>query len=190
MRSRFNTSLRRTDHGRLERSRLARTGILLTTLLACSSGGAAAQTEAPLVAGWIENVRVSPGNFVVKAKLDTGARTSSMDAQNIQLYERDGEAWVSFDFANNDGTSIFVDRPIIRVARIKDLTGPTQERPVIELGICIANVYRIAEITLFDRSGFNYRLLLGRNFLRLAAITVDPAKTQTQKPHCTRPAMP
>ena len=155
----------------------------------CSVPTTAASDGAPLVMGWIENVRVSPGDFVVKAKLDTGARTSSMDAQGLEIYDRDGDRWVRFTFSNNGGAAVVVDRPVVRVARIKDLTGPTQERPVIELGICMGSTYRITEITLFDRTGFNYRLLLGRNFLRAAQVQVDPSTTLTRRPNCARRSM-
>ena len=47
--------------------------------------------------GWIEKVRIYPGNFLVHAKLDSGAEYSSLDAANLTQFDRDGKPWVRFD---------------------------------------------------------------------------------------------
>ena len=52
------------------------------------------------VAGWIENVSIFPGNFKIKAKLDTGARNSSLNARNMEEFYRDGDKWVRFKLKN------------------------------------------------------------------------------------------
>ncbi|MGO8761078.1 MAG: RimK/LysX family protein [Desulfobaccales bacterium] len=49
------------------------------------------------VMGWIKKVRIYPDNFVVHAKLDSGAEYSSLDADHMQIFERDGKTWVRFD---------------------------------------------------------------------------------------------
>ena len=77
-----------------------------------------------------------------------------------------------------------IERPVKRVARIRDLNGPDQIRNVIEIGICLGDTYAVTEVTLFDRTGFNYRLLLGRSFLKKAGIVVDPDATHITKPRC------
>jgi hypothetical protein len=144
-----------------------------------------ADESQPIVtAGWIEVVRILPGELDVKAKLDTGARTSSLDAPDVENFEKDGKPWVRFGFTTNAGTSTLVERPVKRVARIKDLTGPHQLRSVIEIGVCLADRYAITEVTLYDRTGFNYRLLLGRSFLIHANVVVDPNATHLTRAHC------
>ena len=55
------------------------------------------------VVGWIEKVRIYPGNFVVHAKLDSGAEYSSLDAANLTEFDRDGKRWVRFDLSERDG---------------------------------------------------------------------------------------
>ena len=70
---------------------------LLGTLVLALPAVAAEKT----VVGWIEKVRIYPGNFLVHAKLDSGAEYSSLDAANLQEFERDGKTWVRFDLTEN-----------------------------------------------------------------------------------------
>ena len=150
-----------------------------------------AATKRPqIVAGWIENVLITPGNLPVKAKLDTGARTSSMDAPNFETFEKDGKPWVRFGFSTNENRSVLIERPVKRTARIKDLTGPDQIRNVIEIGVCLDKLYTTTEVTLFDRTGFNYRLLLGRSFMKKARILINPNATYLTNPDCSAAAKP
>ena len=58
-------------------------------------------TEKPgakIIIGAVEKVRLLPPNVVLKARIDTGAKTTSIDAQNIIPFERDGKEWVRFDW--------------------------------------------------------------------------------------------
>ena len=164
-----------------------RSTIFFATIAGISATVAPAHADnhrTPIVAGWVELVRINPGNLLVKAKLDTGARTSSMDAPHFEEFEKDGEKWVRFGFSTNERRSVMIERPVKRVARIRDLNGPDQIRNVIEIGICLGDTYAVTEVTLFDRTGFNYRLLLGRSFLKKAGIVVDPDATHITKPRC------
>ncbi|NNC68558.1 MAG: hypothetical protein HKN83_11055, partial [Gammaproteobacteria bacterium] len=53
-----------------------------------------AKDPARVIAGWVEKVRIDNQDFDVKAKLDTGARTSSINARNIQSFKINGARWV------------------------------------------------------------------------------------------------
>ena len=139
--------------------------------------------QARQVIGWVERARISPGNFVMHAKIDTGAKTSSLNAHDIKEFTRNGEEWVRFTVTNREGASSTLERRLRRVAVIKRHFGGKQERLVVRMGICIAGVYRYAEVNLVDRSGFNYGLLIGRSFLK-GRLIVDPAKTFTAEPDC------
>nr|NIO41145.1 hypothetical protein [Burkholderiales bacterium] len=77
------------------------------------------RAEAKQLVGWVENVRIHPGNILVRAKLDTGAKTSSLNCDCQQTFSRDGEQWVRFTLTNYKGRSIELERKIHRVARIK-----------------------------------------------------------------------
>jgi hypothetical protein len=135
------------------------------------------------VVGWVENVKVYPGGITVKAKVDTGAKTSSLDCECIKPFKRDGRDWLSFSVKNHKGEVVRLEKPVMRVARIKRHFGEEQVRYVVKLGLCLGTVYREAEVTLVDRSGFNYSLLVGRNFLG-DDFLVDPADTFINKPDC------
>lgn len=152
--------------------------IFLAGALAGVSEGAERQ-----VAGWSERVRLFPGNIPLNAKLDTGALTSSLNVRLMETYRRDGETRIKFDFQNSNGKKVTIDRPLVRVAKIKDLGRPLQERPVITIGICLGDRFAETEVTLFDRSGFNFQLLLGRRFLA-GRVQVDSAEKRLLKPNC------
>ena len=135
------------------------------------------------VAGWIENVSIFPGNMKIKAKLDTGARNSSLNAKNIEEFARAGDKWVRFNLKNWKGRTENFEAKIIRTATIKQHETDSVTRPVIRLGICLGNVYKEVEVNLQDRSKFNYQMLIGRSFLR-KSILVDSAVTFTVEPEC------
>ena len=52
------------------------------------------------IAGWIERVSIYPGNIKIKAKLDTGAKISSLNAKNLEQFKRNGDTWVRFEVLN------------------------------------------------------------------------------------------
>lgn len=135
------------------------------------------------VVGWVENVKVYPGGVTVKAKLDTGAKTSSLDCECITPFKRDGKDWLSFSVRNHKGQVVRLEKPVTRMARIKRHFGKEQLRYVVKLGICLGSVYREAEVTLVDRTGFNYALLVGRNFLK-DDFLIDPSTSFLNQPDC------
>lgn len=160
---------------------------LLAVLVLAPIGSAAAERKPLPVAGWAETVRLYPGNVRVNAKLDTGANTSSLHVRNPDYYKRDGADWVRFEFKNLRGVTTMIDRPILRVAGIKEAQEVIQRRPVISIGICIGNVYGDAEVTLFDRTGYNFALLLGRRFLE-NKVLVDPSTKRLLTTDCSATA--
>ncbi|MDX1484025.1 MAG: RimK/LysX family protein [Alphaproteobacteria bacterium] len=162
--------------------------VILGFLVLLSS--AHAQTESPprpakdrLVVGVIERVIVFPGNFLLHAKVDTGARTSSLNAQDITTTYRQGERYVRFSVTNREGRTATFQQRVVRHVRIKEVGAPSQRRPVIRLGICLGNVFRETEISLADRSNFNFQLLVGRKFMSQRVI-VDPSLEYTATPSC------
>jgi hypothetical protein len=135
------------------------------------------------VVGWIEKVRIYPGNFVIHAKLDSGAEYSSLDAANLTEFDRNGKQWVRFDLPQGDGQKITIERPLLRTATIKRHYLASQKRPVVKIGVCLANIYKETEVNLVDRAGFNYRMLIGRKFME-GVVIIDPSATYTVEPEC------
>jgi hypothetical protein len=144
---------------------------------------AKAPRNARPVVGWIENAVIEPGGLLIRAKLDTGARTSSLNAPDYKLFERDGEHWVRFTVINREGKSVAFERQVVRHARIKRIQGPSQVRPVVLLTVCIGSVRGETEVNLVNREGFNYQMLIGRRFLA-RRLAVDPGRTLTTTPDC------
>jgi hypothetical protein len=138
------------------------------------------------VVGWIEKVRIYPGNFIVHAKLDSGAEYSSLHAANLTRFQRDGRPWVRFELDNRDGKKVTIERPLLREATIKRHYLKAQKRPVIKIGVCLGNLYKETEVNLVDRTGFNYRMLIGRKFME-GHVIIDPSATYTVEPHCQEP---
>lgn len=135
------------------------------------------------VVGWVENAKVYPGGITIKSKIDSGAKTSSLHCQCITPVKRDGKEWVSFSVKNHKGEIAMIEKPVDRIAKIKRHFGEEQRRYVVKLGICLGSVYREEDVTLVDRSGFNYQLLVGRNFLQ-SDFLIDTGSTYVNKPSC------
>lgn len=119
----------------------------------------------------------------VHAKLDTGARTVSLHAENIELFSRQTRPWVRFSFTDDNNTHRLVEKPVVRTATIKRHHGKSQQRPVIMLDICLGTTRKTVEANLVDRGGLNYKLLLGRNYL-VNDILVASAKKHLLTPQC------
>ena len=135
------------------------------------------------VVGWVENVVVSPGELEYKAKIDSGARTTSLHCKLCGTYTQDGEEWVRIEMTDRHGKTIKLDRQILRWVTIKRHYGDSQVRPVISLGICLAGVYKETEVNLIDRHGLNYDLLIGRRFLQDDFLIDTGAEFRT-RPEC------
>jgi hypothetical protein len=161
--------------------------LFLAGLLGVLALGLSAGAADKAVVGWIEKVRIYPGDFVVHAKLDSGAEYSSLDAANLQEFQRDGKPWVRFDLAERDGNKITIERPVLRMATIKRHYLKAQKRHVITLGVCLGKYYKETEVNLVDRSGFQYRMLIGRKFME-GAVVIDPSAQYTVEPTCPKPA--
>jgi len=137
------------------------------------------------IAGYIERVTIHPENITFKARMDTGATTSSLNALNQERFERDGAEWIRFDVIDpeNEDRLITLEREVVRNVRIVRHSGNHQRRAVVRMGFCIGSHYREEEVSLVDRSSFTYQMLVGRNHMR-GAILVDSSRRYLQKPQC------
>ncbi len=139
--------------------------------------------QKPLTAGWLEMIVLEPWDIRLRAKLDTGAKTSSLHAVDIERFKRKGKTWIRFrttDPGEDDNPLTFIETPLIREVKIKRHKQKPQIRPVVEMTFCLDGRIYTSEFSLTDRSRFNYRVLLGRKMLQ-QGIIVDPASTFTLK---------
>jgi hypothetical protein len=159
---------------------------LALALAVCLLLGLAPPSQARGTHGWVEFVELHLDGqpLRVKAKLDTGAKSSSLDATDITPFERDGERWVRFRPSRSGADEApLIEQRIARYVRIKRHSGPHDRRPVIRLPLCLGDELRTVDVNLTDRGRFIYPLLLGRKALAGLAV-VDPARTFVRPPRC------
>jgi hypothetical protein len=153
-------------------------------LLLLSSAQSHAATRNLEIVGWVENAILVGPETRMKAKLDTGAETSSLDARIIKKFRKDGKRWVRFRITDRQtGKEHIVVRERVRTIGVIQHEGRAQTRPVVLMDVCIAGRLLATEVSLIDRSEFNYPLLLGRNTLKSFAL-VDPGNTFLSEPEC------
>ena len=139
-------------------------------------------TEGKMMLGEVERVWVDPPGLQMIARIDTGASTSSLHADTITAFERDGDDWVRFEINNSDKKSVTIERPVTKYVRVfqqADKSG--SRRPVVELRLVLGDVRDTFSFTLADRSHLEQDMILGRNFLTDMAL-VDVSKQYIQPP--------
>lgn len=155
---------------------------IATSLLATSPAFA----DAPDRFGWVEKGLIRPENIAVKVKLDTGALTSSMHAENLEEFERDGKPWLRFDVELEDLDGRLVssrfEREVLRTVDVRG-AGGTEQRPVVRMSICIGDTVYTEQFSLNDRNDMNYPVLIGRRTLEDMGV-VDVGRTFTTEPEC------
>lgn len=123
------------------------------------------------IIGRVEYVQLNPSRLVLKARIDTGAGLSSLNAVDLVPFQRDGKNWVRFNVSDPKTKKIItLEKKIKRYVNIKQLSGDYQRRPIIVMGLVLGSLEEQVELSLTDRSGYVYQLLIGRNFLRDRAI--------------------
>lgn len=126
------------------------------------------QRESLPAVGWRELVALPElGLTGIPAKIDTGARTSSLHGTIIERFERDGEAYVRFavDYAQQRVRQV-CEAVHVDWRGITSSNGETQRRMIIKTPIRIGDVEFRAEISLADRSDMKFPMLIGRSALR------------------------
>jgi len=169
---------------------LALGGTLVRAQADGSSGAVDTVTDEKRVLGWVENIRLYPDRMLMKAKLDPGARSSAIHAEDIEEYTDEGRRMVRFTILavhdDPDSERIVMERPLVREVNIKlRNTTRSDQRLAVRLEFCIAGEVHNSLFTLTTRSNFNYPVLLGRQFLR-DRILVDSGSSFTHKTRCPR----
>lgn len=119
------------------------------------------------IVGWREWVTLPTlTTHPVKAKVDTGARTSAVHATNVEVAEENGQRLVSFELDLGDGDSIAVTREVADERDITSSNGATERRLVVTLQARLHDVEWPIEVSLTDRTDMRFPMLLGRTALR------------------------
>ncbi|MCC9600496.1 ATP-dependent zinc protease [Stieleria sp. JC731] len=130
--------------------------------------------------GWREWLAL-PGLGIkfVKAKIDTGARSSSLHAFDIETFDNDGIEYVRFKVhpvQRNDKWTIECSAPVFDKRSIRSSSGQADVRPVIKTPISMLGQRFEIELTLADRNQMGFRMLLGREAFRRRFL-IDPGRS-------------
>lgn len=140
-----------------------------------------------IVLGWREWVSLPElGIDKIKAKIDTGARTSALHAFDVKVMESNGKRIVKFKMHPLQKNSEFVvecHADIVDERDVTDSGGHQERRLVIQTQLKIGELQYPIEMTLTDRDTMKFRMLLGRTALK-PHFVVDPARSfRTRKKH-------
>lgn len=112
----------------------------------------------------------------IKAKIDTGARSSCLHAFDVEQFTRDGKSFVRFQICplqRRKKPRVFAEAEIVEFRRVRSSSGHEEERPVIVTSIELAGQSWDIEITLTNRDSMGFRMLLGRRAISNRFV-VDP----------------
>ena len=141
--------------------------------------------------GWREWVAL-PGLSViaVKAKVDTGARSSSLHAEDIEIFESDGRKVVRFSLGGGKRTGKLreasegqrIEVPLHELRWITSSNGTRQKRPVIRTELSLGGQMWLVDISLSPRGAMGFPMLVGREAIR-GRFVVDPGRSYRAKEH-------
>lgn len=136
--------------------------------------------SSPLVVGWREWVGLPDlGIDWVKAKVDTGARSSSLHAYDLELVRRRGVEHVSFSvhpLQRSAAKEVRARAEVIDHRSVTSSSGQASVRPVILTTVALAGASWPIELTLANRDEMGFRMLLGRQAVR-GRFMVDPGRS-------------
>ncbi|HVS66693.1 MAG TPA: RimK/LysX family protein [Thermoanaerobaculia bacterium] len=130
--------------------------------------------------GWREWIQIPElGQFLIKAKVDTGARSSSLHAYDLEIVDRDGIEWVRFvvhPLQRDTEVTVECEAPLLERRWVRSSTGERQLRPVIRTDLLLAGRPWPIDLTLTSRDVMGFRMLLGREAIRRRFL-VDPGRS-------------
>lgn len=137
-----------------------------------------------LVVGWQERVDLPLlGLTNLRAKVDTGARTSALHATDIVTFERDGIPWVRFHTRfDDDAHDTDVESPIHDQREIRNTSGIPERRIIIRTKFRISDRLWKIDLSLTERTEMKFRMIVGRTALRGHSILVHPGKRNLTTP--------
>jgi ribosomal protein S6--L-glutamate ligase len=150
--------------------------VLLFLLVILSPLSEAQLLKEKVLIGRVEWVDLPELKLRHRARIDTGAKTTSLHAVNIEEVEQHGQLFVKFQTVDGDGKKIDLLRKVDTTQRVSNTAGAVSKRYVIKEKVKLGPVEREILINLNDRSGMDYKFLVGRNLL-LGRFIVDVARS-------------
>ena len=119
-----------------------------------------------VIVGEREMIYLDPPGKYFDARIDTGATTSSLHAQDIVWFKKDGKNLVRFNM-NHDGTDRIVERPVVSTVLVQQVNNPEPViRPVVSMFTIIGGIEMEANFGLADRSKMTLPVLIGRDIIK------------------------
>jgi hypothetical protein len=138
----------------------------------------AGKLHLPIV-GAVEWAKIQPAGLWIESRIDTGADTTSIHAEDIQLVEKDGKRYVRFVLLDTvTGSAHQQELRLRRRVLIKQSGGADERRYVVRMWVMLGEIRSKIDVNLSDRTDFEYPLLIGRNFL-MDNMIVDVSRHHT-----------
>lgn len=135
------------------------------------------------VIGWRERLALPElGISEIKAKIDTGARSSALHAFELEIFTRDGKEMVRFKvhpYQRDTKRTVIAEAELLESRKVRSSMGHAQLRPVIQTVVKLGEMKWPIELTLTNRDEMGFRMLLGRQAMRRRWL-VDPGKSFMQ----------
>lgn len=135
--------------------------------------------KSKLAIGWQEWVALPELNIpAIKAKIDTGAKTSSLHAFDIEPYMKNKQQYVKFlvhPLQSDHAINIICHAPVLEMRGVMSSNAHIEQRYVIKSWLCLGSYKWEIELTLSNRDPLRFRMLLGRQALR-SKVSIDPSK--------------
>ncbi len=132
------------------------------------------------IIGWREELSLPDlGGTDIKVKVDSGAKTSSLHAFDLESYSRLGVHFVKFNIhtvKNKREVSIPCKAKVLEYRNIKSSNGQVERRPVIETRVKLLDEVWIIELTLSNRDEMGFKMLLGREAIKNRFL-INPGKS-------------
>ena len=126
-----------------------------------------------LLVGSVERIRITPPGIEIRARIDTGASSSSLSATDLVYFERDGEDWVRFTLIAAEQETYVLEREVRRFVRVyQQSVREGDRRPVVLLRVELGNIRGNFDFNLSDRRHLKHPIILGRNLL-MDLVVVD-----------------
>lgn len=129
--------------------------------------------------GWREIVGFPElGIPALKAKIDTGARTTALHAVDLKPFEKDGEPWIRFRVPGSGmPKNAFCEARLVDQRKIKNTSGEPDLRYVIETLFVLGTRSWLIEVSLANRQKMAFPVIVGRTAIRRQGLLVDPGRS-------------
>ena len=149
---------------------------LIFTAIVMSEDAKAQFLKDKIVIGRVEWIDLPDLNLRLRARIDSGAKTTSLHAENVEEFQRDGVTWVKFRIRDEKGKTMELTRKVASTMKVSNAGGFSGKRYVVREKVKLGSVTREITVNLNDRTKMEYRFLVGRNFL-MGHFIIDVARS-------------